>query len=146
MTPSSMKVKIKRIDKTLPLPEYQTAGSVGFDLYSRIDATFAAAEIKDLPSNLIIEVPEGHFLMVTARSSLPKKGLALANSVGVVDQDFHGPEDELHLRLINFTNSPVSVKRGERLAQGLILPIERAEWVEGDELGKNSRGGFGSTG
>ena len=141
-----MKVKIKRIDQSLPLPQYQTNGSVAFDVGSRVDAVLQPGEVKILPSNLIIEVPAGHALILSARSSLANKGLKLANGIAVIDQDFHGPEDEIGILLHNFTASPVEVKKGERLAQGLIIPVERVEWDEVDEIKKTSRGGFGSTG
>lgn len=141
-----MKVKIKRIDQSLPLPQYQTNGSVAFDVGSRVDAVLQPGEVKILPSNLIIEVPAGHVLILSARSSLANKGLKLANGIGVIDQDFHGREDEIGILLHNFTASPVEVKKGERLAQGLIIPVERVEWDEVDEIKKTSRGGFGSTG
>lgn len=141
-----MQVRIKRVNKSFPLPEYQTAGAAAFDLYSRVEARIAPGEIADLPSNVIIAVPEGYFLLIAARSSLSKKGLALANGVGVSDPDFRGPDDEIKLRLINFTKEPVSVKAGERLAQGLILPVQRVEWEEREQMEEKSRGGFGSTG
>jgi len=141
-----MKVKIKRIDQTIPLPQYQTEGSVAFDMSSRVDAVIEPGEVKILPSNLVVEVPKGHALILSARSSLAKKGLKLANGIGVIDQDYHGPEDEIGIFVHNFTAGVVEVKRGDRLAQGMILPVERAEWEEVDEIKKDSRGGFGSTG
>ena len=141
-----MKIRIKRIDKSLPLPEYQTEGSVGFDIYSREDVVIKPNERLAVPSNLIIEVPSGYALIIAARSSLSKKGLRLSNGIGVVDQDFHGPKDEFGILLNNFTDAPVSIKRGDRIAQGLIMPIERAECEEVNEIKKDSRGGFGSTG
>lgn len=141
-----MKVKISRVDKSLPLPEYKTAGAAAFDFYAREDTTIAGRETKIVPSNLIIEVPEGHVLVVSARSSLAKKGLMLANGIGVIDMDYHGPADEIGILLHNFTDQVVELKKGDRVAQGLILPIQRAEWVEGEKLKEESRGGFGSTG
>jgi len=142
-----MKVKIVRIDKSLPLPEYHTSGSVAFDFYTRIDQTFRPGEAKLLPANFIIKVPPGYFLFIASRSSLFKKGLQLANSVGVIDQDYHGPNDELHLSIRNVSERTVEVKKGDRLAQGLILPIQKvAEWQEVEKIKDESRGGYGSTG
>lgn len=141
-----MKVKIVRIDKTLPLPQYHTEGSAAFDVCSRINAEIRPGETQLLPSNLIVEVPKGHVLMITARSSLFKKGLILANGVGIIDQDYNGPADEIKTAVYNFSDKPVEIKKSERIAQGLILPIERAEWVEVDIIKNESRGGFGSTG
>ncbi|MBI5221035.1 MAG: dUTP diphosphatase [Candidatus Liptonbacteria bacterium] len=141
-----MQVRIKRVDATLPLPQYQTAGAAAFDLYSRIDTVMEPKIPKLLPTNLIIEVPPGHVLILSARSSTMKRGLALRNAIGVIDQDFHGPEDEVFLPVYNFTDAPVKIKRGERIAQGMIIPVERAEWQEVEKIKDDSRGGFGSTG
>lgn len=141
-----MKVKIVRIDKSLPLPEYKTDGAVAFDLYSRERAVIPAGAIVALPSNFIVKVPEGHCMILASRSGTFKKGLSFANSVGIIDQDFHGPEDEFKITLRNITSLPVTVERGERVAQGLIIPILRAEWEEVEKIKDSSRGGFGSTG
>ena len=86
------------------------------------------------------------FLGVFARSSTPlKRGLIVANGVGVVDADYCGPEDEIKVQVLNFTAAPVTVRAGDRLAQGILLPVTRIEWDEVEELRKDSRGGFGST-
>lgn len=140
----ALKLKIVRIDKTLPLPEYHTPGSVAFDIYSRIDFKIAPGQNVLLPTNLIIEVPEGFFLMITGRSSVFKQGLLTA--FGVIDQDYHGPQDELKLNVKNLAQNPIEIKKGQRLAQGLILPIEKVGWEEVEQIKADSRGGFGSTG
>jgi dUTP pyrophosphatase len=141
-----MKIRITRVDTTLPLPEYHTEGAVAFDLYSRVDDTLAPNERKLVPANVVIEVPKGHVLLIAARSSTPKKGLMLANSIGIIDQDYHGPEDELRIWLYNVTDMPVEVKRGDRIAQALIVPIVKVEFEEVEKIKNESRGGFGSTG
>ena len=141
-----MKIRVVRVDKDLPLPEYKTEGAVAFDLYSREDAMLAPREKKIVPSNFIIEVPAGHVLLIAARSGTPKKGIMLANNVGLVDQDFHGPKDEIGLWIWNMTDAPIEIKRGDRIAQGLIVPIERAEFEEVAQIKDSSRGGFGTTG
>ncbi|MFZ5364898.1 MAG: dUTP diphosphatase [Patescibacteria group bacterium] len=142
-----MKIKIKRIEKDLPIPQYQTPGSVAFDLYSRIDKEIMPRSIEKLPTNLIVEVPEGFALIIADRSSLAvKKGLTLSNNIGVVDQDYCGPDDEINLSLYNITNKPVKIERGDRLCQALIMPIEKVEFEEADQIAGTSRGGFGSTG
>lgn len=140
--------RITRIDRTLPLPTYQTEGAVAFDLSPRVDATIQSGEVVVLPANCIVEVPRGYVLLIAGRSSLVKRGLVLANSIGVIDQDYHGPQDELHLQLRNITDQPVTVKRGDRLAQGFFVPVERAQWQELqlEEVTAATRGGFGSTG
>lgn len=142
-----MEIKIKRIDTSLPLPEYKTKGAVAFDLYSRVDDSIAAKEIKLIPANLIIETPEGYMLMIAARSSLArKKGLMMANNVGIIDQDYCGENDELALLLYNFTDAEVTIEKGERLAQGIFVKIEKGMWNEVDIMNTESRGGFGTTG
>ena len=141
-----MQIRIKRIDKSIPLPEYKTAGSAGFDLSSRERVEIPARGLVFLPLNIILELPPGKMLLVAARSSLPKKGLLLANGVGIGDSDFSGPDDEYRALVHNFTDTPVSVEKGERIAQGIIVDIENAEFTEVDEVAKVSRGGFGSTG
>ena len=141
-----MKLKIVRVDKSLPLPEYKTEGAVAFDMYARTDAEVPAGKTHIVPSNLIIEVPKGYYLMIAARSGSHKKGFMLGNGVGILDQDYHGPKDEIGIVVYNFTNAPVTIPRGDRIAQGLIIPIARAEWEEVENIKEDSRGGFGSTG
>ena len=142
-----MKVKIKRLNKEVALPQYHTRESSGFDIASSVDITVAPGQVVKIPTGLVIAAPKGHFLLIAARSSLPlKKGLAMANGIGVVDPDYAGPNDEIHIILHNFTDAPVEVKKGERLAQGIFLPVEQAQWEEVDELRPVDRGGMGSTG
>jgi len=69
----------------------------------------------------------------------------VANGVGVVDPDYSGPSDEVKIEVINFTQKPVRVKKGDRIAQGLFIPVVQAQWIEADEIRSASRGGFGST-
>ncbi len=98
-------------------------------------------------TGLVIEVPSGHFLGIFARSSTPlKRGLMVANGVGVVDPDYSGPEDEVMIQVLNFSTSVVAIKRGDRLAQGIVLPAPRVTWNEVSDTGQVTRGGFGSTG
>lgn len=142
-----MKVRIKKTDPGVELPKYGTGESAGFDMASNADITVPVGQVVKIPTGLVIEAPHGHFLLVAARSSLPaKKGLTLANGIGVVDRDYSGPNDEISIMVYNFTQSPVEVKKGERIAQGVFLPVEQAQWEVVDELRKEDRGGFGSTG
>lgn len=85
--------------------------------------------------------------MVAARSSLyKKKGLVLTNSVGIVDEDYAGPDDLILLSLRNDSELTCHVSKGERLAQGIFVPITRAKFEETTRPLINSRGGWGSTG
>lgn len=142
-----MQVKIKRLDKELPLPAYQTAGSAGFDIYARENTSIAPKAIALVPSNLIVATPPGYMLVVASRSSTPKrKGLMVANGIGIVDSDYSGPEDEVKILVYNFTENEVVVEKGERIAQGLFVKVEQGQWEEVDEMSAKTRGGFGSTG
>lgn len=142
-----MKVKIKRIDKELPLPMYETNGSVGFDILARENCPVKAKEIGMVPANLIIEVPPGYMLVVASRSSTPiKKGLTPPHGIGIIDHDYCGPEDEVKVLVYNFSDEEVLVKRGEKIAQGVFVRVDRFEWEEVEEVSAESRGGFGSTG
>ena len=139
-------VRIHRLDPSVSLPVYQTGGSAGFDLAASADLTVQPGQVALVPTGLVIEVPAGHFLGIFARSSTPlKRGLIVANGVGVVDSDYSGPADEIKIAVLNVTTAPVDVKRGDRLAQGVIIPFVRARWQERAPEGA-SRGGFGSTG
>jgi dUTP pyrophosphatase len=141
-----MHIRITRTHPEAELPTYQTPGSVAFDIAVIEDTTIAPKSGAKIPTGLVIATPKGFALLIAARSSIFwKKGLLLTNGVGVIDQDFCGPNDEIKLSLWNPTDAPVIITKGERLGQGLFVPVERAEWLEGPAQGP-SRGGFGSTG
>ncbi|MFA6992612.1 MAG: dUTP diphosphatase [Candidatus Gracilibacteria bacterium] len=142
-----MKVKIKRIDKSLPLPVYETDGSVGFDIMARETIVVPAKGLSMIPSNLIVSVPKGYMLVVASRSSTPnKKGLTPPHGFGIIDHDYCGPEDEIKVLVYNFKDAPVTVNRGEKIAQGVFVKINKFSWKEVDEISAKTRGGFGSTG
>jgi deoxyuridine 5'-triphosphate nucleotidohydrolase len=141
-----MKVKIKRFDKSLPLPQYQTKGAAAFDLYARQDITIPPHETGMIPLNIALQLPQGYWALLAARSSLHKKGLIVANGIGIGDYDYRGDEDEYQAALHNLTDEAVTVKRAERVVQMIILPREKAEFEELEVFGEESRGGFGSTG
>lgn len=142
-----MDAKIVRLSPEVELPIYHTEESAGFDIAVSEDVTIQPGEVKLARTGLIIQAPVGHFLLIASRSSLPfKKQLMLANGIGVVDRDYCGPEDELQLSLYNFTSAAIEVKKGERVAQGLFLPVDQVTWVETDRIKEDSRGGIGSTG
>ena len=144
---AAMHIRIRRLDTTLPLPMYATAESAGFDLSAAADLTIAPGQIALVPTGLVIEVPSGYFLGIFARSSTPlKRGLLVANGVGIVDPDYSGPDDEVRIQVLNITAAAVTVKRGDRLAQGIMLPAPRVTWDETTVLREETRGGFGSTG
>src|SRR5215469_16694366 len=141
-----LQVNIKRIDTELPLPDYATSGSVGFDLICRQDTEVASHHLGRIPGNVIVQTPPGYMLLLTMRSSTAhRKGLLIPNGVGVIDQDYCGEGDELLVSVYNFRNEAITVTRGERIAQAIFVPITRVAWHEVNQIGQG-RGGFGSTG
>ncbi len=141
-----MNVKIKRVDNDLPLPRYETAGSVGFDFVCRESVTIKPHSLELIPANVIVETPPGYMLMVTLRSSTPRKrSLLIPHGVGVIDQDYCGERDEIKIQVYNFSSNPVTVERGDRIAQGVFVRVDAAQWSEVHRIDSETRGGFGST-
>jgi dUTP pyrophosphatase len=129
------------------LPGYGTKDSAGFDLAAAHDVVVAPRQITLVRTGLVIEVPTGYFLAIFARSSTPlKRGLIVANGVGVIDPDYSGPNDEVMIQVMNVSDSDVKIGRGDRLAQGIVLPAPRVTWEEAAEIRDVTRGGFGATG
>ncbi len=134
------------MDKDLPLPVYETDGSVGFDILAREDVTIETGAIALVPGNIIVEVPRQYMLIVASRSSTPKKkGLSTPHGFGIIDHDYCGPQDEIKIQVYNFTDKVVTISRGEKVAQGVFVHIDKFEWEEVDHITAQSRGGFGST-
>lgn len=141
------KLNFKKIEKDLPSPEYKTEGSIGFDLVARVETVVPSFEVKLIPLNVVVKIPKGYGLFLLPRSSTPlKKQLLIPNGVGVIDQDYSGEEDELKLQVLNFSKESVTVERGERIAQCVIVKIDQSELSEVQKMSGKSRGGFGSTG
>lgn len=142
-----MLLRITRLDPTIALPVPATGGAAGFDLAAAQEVVIPPHQVRLVGTGLVIAVPDGYFLGIFARSSTPlKRGLMVANGVGVVDADYCGPADEIKVQVLNFTDETVTVGRGERIAQGIVLPAPAVQWEEVAEMVKPSRGGFGSTG
>ncbi len=141
-----MKVRITRVDGSLPLPIYETAGSVGFDLIAREDVRVHSGAIELVPANVIVEVPTGYMLVIASRSSTPrKKGVMQPHGIGIIDHDYCGPQDEIKIQVYNFTDNVTEIKRGNKIAQGVFVKIDKIEWEEVDHIRDETRGGFGST-
>lgn len=141
-----MKVRIHRFDTSLPLPKYHSEGAVGFDFYCRTTVVIRPKSLEAIPLNVALEPPEGHMLLLASRSSTPKRGIVLANGIGIGDRDFSGNNDEYKALVYNYTDAPVTIERGDRIVQGIFLQCDKVEWEEVDDLGNRDRGGFGSTG
>lgn len=142
-----MRVLITRLDLELPLPSYAKPGDAGADLYSRIDLELAPGERAMVPTGIAIALEPGYVALVHPRSGrATKEGLGMVNAPGTVDAGYRG---ELQVILINHdSKNPISIKRGERIAQLVIQPVIRAELIEVESLPGTNRGagGFGSTG
>lgn len=143
-----MLISYKKTHPAALTPAFQTAGAAGFDLAIVEDLTIPARGFLKASTGLIIQVPTGYFLLITSRSSNSlKKGIALANGVGIIDSDYRGPNDVIGLIIENITDAPVSLKAGDRVAQGLVLPVPAVTFAEiTNDITTNDRGGFGSTG
>ena len=142
-----MNVRIRRLHGDVPLPRYESDAAAAFDLSASEDLIIAPSQVALVPTGLVIEVPDGMFLGIFARSSTPvKRGLMVANGVGVIDPDYCGPADEVKVPVMKFTTSPVTVRKGDRIAQGIFLVAPRVTWQESEVLREASRGGFGATG
>ena len=129
------------------LPRYQSPGAAALDLAAAADMQVAPGQLALVPTGLVFAVPPGHFLAIVARSSLPRRGLIVANGLGVLDSDYRGPADEAKILVLNYTQEPVAIARGDRLAQAFVLRVPRVQFeplARGET--EASRGGFGSTG
>lgn len=139
-------VDIFRLSPDTPIPEYKTAGAVAFDLAVIESKPIEPGQTVFFETGLVVCVPEGHALILASRSSNAKKQIGLANGIGVIDQDYCGPNDQLHLAIRNHGTETYIVEKGERIAQGIIIPIAKATFNVVDQLTTQDRGGFGSTG
>lgn len=138
-----MQIPIKRFDKDFPLPQPARPGAAAFDLTCRETVTIPPREIKPIRLNFALQIPDGHVLLIFSRSSTPlKRGLMLANSVGVVDPFYNGEKDENLAFLYNFTDQPVTVEAGDRVVQGMIIKTEPVAWDEVESMNRDGHGGY----
>ena len=145
-----VRVEVKRLEhnQDLPLPAYQTEHSAGMDLPAALtrELVFKPMQIAAVPTGLSIALPPGYEAQIRPRSGLAvKHGLTVVNAPGTIDADYRG---EVKVALINLGPDPVTVRRGERIAQMIVAPVSRARLAEVDELTRTDRGagGFGHTG
>lgn len=137
-----MDVTVKRFDTSLPLPEYHGEAAC-FDFYCREARVIAPGKIEMVPINMAVQVPKGYALLIFLRSSTPiRKGLMMANSVAVIDPFFCGDQDEMIIQLYNCTDQPISVEKGDRLAQGMFVRHEPATWQEVSQMSSDGVGGY----
>ncbi|MBX9809427.1 dUTP diphosphatase [Candidatus Gracilibacteria bacterium] len=129
------------------LLEYKTPGACAFDFEAAEDVVFAPGEWKLVETGTVIATPEGYCLVVSPRSSIFKNyGLMQVNSIGIVDQDYCGETDTIKFPYINMRKEEVTIKKGERIGQGMFVKIEKPEFVLVDKMEGKNRGGFGTTG
>lgn len=147
MTEDSIELPIRRLDPFVELPTYAYAGDAGLDLRANEDVTLAPHERRLISTGLAVAIPEGFAGFVQPRSGLAlKQGLSMANTPGLVDSHYRG---ELKVCAVNLDDEhPITIERGERIAQLVIQRVPTVRLVEVDELDETDRGagGFGSSG
>jgi dUTP pyrophosphatase len=146
----TVEVRVQRLAHAegLPLPSYESAGAAGADLCSAEAATVAIApgQRVALATGLVIEIPDGYEAQVRPRSGLAARhGLTVVNAPGTIDSDYRG---EVKVLLVNLGQETATVDRGDRIAQLVVAPVTRVEFVESEHVNDTDRGagGFGSTG
>lgn len=143
-----MKINIKKLTNTARIPERGSDCAAGYDLFADlgVDLEVPPRETVMIPTGLAIEIPEGYFGGVFARSGLASKEmLRPANCVGVIDSDYRG---EMRVPLHNDSDMVRRVTPGQKVAQLIVIPFLELDFCEADSLGRTQRGtaGFGSTG
>lgn len=140
-------------DRSLPLPQYQTAGAAGADICANLPldqraqgVTLAPMQRLIVPTGIRVEIPAGYEMQIRPRSGLATKyGITLPNTPGTIDSDYRGP---LGVALINLGSDAYTIQHGDRIAQAVIAPVLQVRWTVVDRLSDTDRGsgGFGSTG
>ena len=141
-----MRVKIKQLHPDALIPQYQTLGAAGFDLHALEDYKLSAGERVLVKTGLAFELQIGFELQIRPRSGLAlKNGISVLNTPGTIDSDYRG---EVGVLLINHSKEDFAIKKGDRIAQGVVARYERVEFEVCEELGESARGagGFGSSG
>ena len=141
-------VKIKKLKENAITPTKGSEDSAGADFYALLDKdiTLAPSETFMVPTGLALELPKGTVGLIYARSGIAtKRGLAPANKVGVIDNDYRG---EVMVALHNHSDKPQTITNGERIAQLVVMPYYSVSFIESTALSETDRGegGFGSTG
>ncbi len=145
-----MEIKIRKKPgfEDFDLPRYMTAAAAGMDLRAAVEEEIKLqpGEIRFIPSGIYIALPDGFEAQLRPRSGLAlRQGLSIVNSPGTVDADYRG---EIGVIAINLGSEPIAIRRGMRVAQMVIQKVEKADWLEVEELEASTRdsGGFGHTG
>jgi dUTP pyrophosphatase len=145
--PAAVTVRVMRLDATLPLPAYAYPGDAGLDLRAATDCVLMPQERARIPTGLKVAIPEGYAGFVQPRSGMAaRQGLSLVNTPGLIDSQYRG---EIVVIAINLDPSePIDIRRGDRIAQLVILPVPQVSLEVVDELDGTERSekGFGSSG
>ena len=143
----TLQIQIRRLDAELPVPAYAHPGDAGADLHTTVDVTLAPGERQLVPTGIALALPEGYVGLVHPRSGLAHRhGLSVVNAPGTIDAGYRG---EVQVCLVNLDpRVPITLRRGDRIAQLVVQRVEHAEFVEAAELEQSVRGsgGYGSTG
>lgn len=139
--------RVRRGDREVPLPQYMTPAAAGMDLYACVEEPLVLrpGERFCVPTGIAVAVPDGFEGQVRPRSGPAlRSGLTLLNAPGTIDADYRG---EIAVLLVNLGAEPITVRRGDRIAQLVVAPVSRARWEEVAELGDTARQdkGFGHT-
>jgi dUTP pyrophosphatase len=135
-----MKHKIKRFDKNIPLPKYEKMAA-GFDFYLPKSVIFGPGETKTINTNIAMEIPEGYFFLIAPRSTtFSRFGLIMPHSMGIIDPMYRGDDNELVLLFHNLSKKKVTVPKSAKIAQGILIKYEKAEFQEVNKLNKSKRG------
>lgn len=142
--------KVNKITEDIKLPERSTLNSAGYDFFAIEDVTLPAKKLTRVMTGVKCELMPNQVLILANRSSNPsKKGLILANGIGVIDADYYGNPDndgEMGFEFYNILNEDVVIKKGEKLGQGIIMKFDKTEDDYISNPYKTRVGGFGSTG
>lgn len=138
-------VKFTKLRPTARMPEYQTGGSVGADLFSTEGGAILKGEVALIRTGLAVDIPDGYEIQVRLRSSMGKLGLIIPNGVGTIDRDYRG---EIMMMVMNLTGGTWNYDTHQRIGQAIVAPVADAIWQETTGLDATLRGegGFGSTG
>lgn len=146
-TPPTLPVALQRLDPGLPVPAQARPGDAGVDLHAREDVRLEPGERALVPTGVALALPEGYAAFVHPRSGLAARhGVTVVNAPGTVDAGYRG---EILVNLLNTdAREAVQLTRGDRVAQLVVQPVVRPEFVEVAELPPSDRGscGHGSTG
>lgn len=139
-------VNSRKYDSEIKMPNRATKASAGYDFYSPIDATIEPNTAKLIFTDIKACFAENEVLILCSTSGMGKRGVVLANGIGVIDADYYnnaGNEGNIGFMLRNLGNEPYEIKRGDKIGQGIFTTFLKVD--DEDEITAEREGGFGST-